>query len=43
MLRNKLDAKTFEPEHLMKALNGVIVLPKFSEYNNNYYEAESNT
>ena len=41
MLRNKLDAKTFEPEHLMKALNGVIILPKFSEYNNNNYEAES--
>ena len=32
ILRNKLGAKMFEPEHIMKSLSGDIILPKFGEY-----------
>ena len=34
-LRKKLGAEMFEPEYLMKALSGDIIIPKFEEYN--YY------
>ena len=34
-LRNKLGAKTFEPEKIMKSLSGDMIIPKFGEYN--YY------
>ena len=40
ILRNKLGAKIFEPEHLMKALNGNMILPRFEEYHY-YHEAEN--
>ena len=34
-LRKKLGAEIFEPEYLMKALSGNMILPKFKEHN--YY------
>ena len=40
-LREKLGTKRFEAEHLMKALTGDMILPKFGEYNY-YYETERN-
>ena len=32
ILRNKLGAKIFEPENIMKSLSGDMILPKFGEY-----------
>ena len=32
ILRNKLGAKMFEPEDIMKSLSGDMILPKFDEY-----------
>ena len=32
ILRNKVGAKMFEPEHIMKCLSGDMILPKFGEY-----------
>ena len=32
ILRNKLGAKMFEPENIMKNLSGDMILPKFGEY-----------
>ena len=32
ILYNKLGAKMFEPENIMKSLSGVVILPKFGEY-----------
>ena len=32
ILRNKLGAKHFEPENIMKSLSGDMILPKFGEY-----------
>ena len=32
ILRNKLGAKIFEPENIMKNLRGDMILPKFGEY-----------
>ena len=44
MLRNKLGAKLFEPENIMKSLSGDIILPKFSEYkHDNEKEVNLNT
>ena len=38
ILRNKLGAKMFEPENIMKSLSGDMILPKFDEYK--YYNIE---
>ena len=35
ILRNKLGAKMFEFEHIMKSLSGDMILPKFDEYKYN--------
>ena len=35
ILRNKLGAKIFEPENIMKNLSGDMILPKFGEYKYN--------
>ena len=32
ILRNKLGAKMFEPENIMKHLSGDMILPKFGEH-----------
>ena len=40
ILRNKLDAKMFEPENIMKSLSGDVILLKFGEYK---YDHESGT
>ena len=40
ILRNKLGAKTFEPENIMKSLSGDMILPKFGEYKY-YHETRS--
>ena len=37
ILRNKLGAKMFEPENIMKSISGDMILPKFGEYKY-YYE-----
>ena len=41
ILRNKLGATFFEPEHMMKNLSGDIILPKFGEYKYNNMEKGS--
>ena len=38
ILRNKLGAKIFEPENIMKSLSGDMILPKFGEYKYNNME-----
>ena len=38
ILRNKLGAKMFEPENIMKSLSGDMTLPKFGEYKYNNME-----
>ena len=40
ILRNKLGAKMFEPENIIKSLSGDMILPKFGEYK--YYHEEGN-
>ena len=40
ILRNKLGAKIFEPEHLMKGLSGDMILPRFEGYHY-YHEAKN--
>ena len=42
ILRNKLGAKIFEPENIMKSLSGDMILPKFGEYKYNNMEKGSN-
>ena len=32
ILRNKLGAKMFEPENIMKSLSGDVIIPKFGKY-----------
>ena len=41
ILRNKLGAKMFEPENIMKSLSGDMILPKFGEYKYNNIEKGS--
>ena len=41
ILRNKLDAKMFEHENIMKSLSGDMLLPKFGEYKYNNMEKGS--
>ena len=41
ILRNKLSAKMFEPENIMKCLSGDPILPKFGEYKYNNMEKGS--
>ena len=38
ILHNNLGAKIFEPEKIMKSLNGDMILPKFDEYKYNNIE-----
>ena len=38
ILRNKLSAKMFEPENIMKILSGDMIFPKFGEYKYNNME-----
>ena len=41
ILRNKLGAKIFESENIMKSLSGDMILPKFGEYKYNNMEKGS--
>ena len=42
ILRNKLGAKMFESENIMKSVSGDMILPKFGEYKYNNMEKELN-